>query len=564
MGSCLVLGIAWVAIASSAEAQVPSWMKWSKDNSEKATPAGELPADPFLRRNTASAPVTNQSMPAYQVAERPATNRQGNAQYGASGTQNPNAWPPSPQSTQGPYATTQPSARPYYGATATPVARTQAPSPSPVTYPTTDQSTPAWGFGPQGDQRTPPTTASNFTPPSAEQSGSVYSQLSNPRGEVPRTAMRNDPRDEAVSPQRIPGKNPDISPRSATPSYGTGGANRLSEEPGDNRFRPAEIIALVNGTPILAGDILGVVNETIQARLADVPEEQRSQISAEELKAFQAQAFRDMLPNFIETKMVYLDFMRNIPSDRHEEMQERLDEQYGKLQLDKDMEAAGVNSPAEFDMQLRTIGSSLEKKRRQFLERTIATEQIRTHAKINDEVTHQEMLDYYQDNLEDYRNPARSRWEQLMVSFEKCPNRDEAWQQIVAMGNEVLRGAPLESVAKRSSHDLRADEGGQHDWTSKNSLRYESIDKAIFSLPVGELSEIIESEQGLHIIRVLEREGDTVTPFSEVQNKIKEKIKNDRFKQEVQKYLTEVKRRTQVWTVFDGPLAEDASVEKTP
>lgn len=366
-----------------------------------------------------------------------------------------------------------------------------------------------------------------------------------------------------MTPPSGPEQRPDEAQRSATSTSQPAGANRLSEEPGDNRFRPAEIIALVNGTPILAGDILGLVNETIQERLAEVPPEQRSQITPEELKSFQAQAFRDMLPNFIETKMVYLDFMRNIPSDRHKEMQERLDEQYGKLQLDKDMETAGVNSPAEFDMQLRTIGSSLEKKRRQFIERTIATEQIRQRAKINDEVTHQEMLDYYQDNLEDYRNPARSRWEQLMVRFDKYPTREEAWQQIVAMGNEVLRGAPLASVAKRSSHDLRAEEGGQHDWTSKNSLRYESIDKAIFSLPVGELSEIIESEQGLHIVRVLEREGDTITPFSEVQNKIKEKIKNDRFRAQVENYLTEVKRRTQVWTVFDGPLVEDPN-EETP
>ena len=49
-------------------------------------------------------------------------------------------------------------------------------------------------------------------------------------------------------------------------------------------------------------------------------------------------------------------------------------------------------------------------------------------------------------------------------------------------------------------------EGGRYDWTTKGSLVSDVIDQAIFSLPVGKLSRILEDEKGFHIVRVIERE----------------------------------------------------------
>lgn len=322
-------------------------------------------------------------------------------------------------------------------------------------------------------------------------------------------------------------------------------------KPKEDLFKPARIVAIVNGEPILAGDVLGPVNQMINERLASLPPEQRESVSPEEIEKFKEQALKQMLPGLIDIKVVYLDFMRAVPSDRMSEMQEMLGKNYEEYQLETDMKNAEVNSPAELDMKLRELGGSLEKKRRQFVEKLVAQQQIQRKVKKDEEVTHQQMLDYYNEHAKDYEKLAKVKWEQLMVKFSEFPNRQAAWEAMASMGNQVLRGAPLNAVAKRESQGIKASSGGQYDWTRQGSLKNETVDQAIFSLPVGELSPIIESAEGFHIVRVLERQDAGMVPFTKAQVEIREKIQNERRQEQMQAYIKDVKSKAQVWTIFD-------------
>lgn len=325
----------------------------------------------------------------------------------------------------------------------------------------------------------------------------------------------------------------------------------------EDLFKPARIVAIVNGEPILAGDVLGPINKMIQERMESLTEEQRASVRPEELEQFKEQALKQSLPGLIDVKIVYLEFLRNVPPDRRGEMEEMLAKNYYEYQMETDLKEAGVNTRAELDMQLRKIGSSLDKKKQRFVEQMVAYQQIQRNIKKDEEVTHQQMLDYYNEHSDDYHKPARAKWEQLMVKYSEFPTRQAAWDAMAAMGNQVLRGAPLDAVAKRSSQGVKAASGGQYDWTSKGSLKNETVDEAIFTLPVGELSPILESDEGFHILRVTDREDEGMVPFTKAQVKIKEQIKNDRRKAQMESYIQGVKDKAQVWTIFDDqPQAE--------
>ncbi|WP_158261036.1 MULTISPECIES: peptidyl-prolyl cis-trans isomerase [Pirellulaceae] len=319
----------------------------------------------------------------------------------------------------------------------------------------------------------------------------------------------------------------------------------------EDLFEPARIVAIVNGEPILAGDILGPVNQMIEEKMASLTPEQRESVAPEEIKQFKEQALKQMLPGLIDIKVVYLDFLRAVPSDRMEEMQGMLGKNYEEYQLETDMKNAGVNTPAELDMKLRGMGGSLEKKKRQFVEKLVAQQQIQRKIRKDEEVTHQQMLDYYNEHAQEYEKLAKVKWEQLMVKFSEFPNRQAAWEAMASMGNQVLRGAPLNAVAKRESQGIKASSGGQYDWTRQGSLKNETVDRAIFSLPIGELSPIIESPEGFHIVRVTEREDAGMVPFTKAQVEIKEKIQNERRQEQMQIYIKDVKSKAQVWTIFD-------------
>jgi parvulin-like peptidyl-prolyl isomerase len=119
------------------------------------------------------------------------------------------------------------------------------------------------------------------------------------------------------------------------------------------------------------------------------------------------------------------------------------------------------------------------------------------------------------------------------------------------MGNQVFAGAPFADVAKAGSDGFEANKGGQMAWTNQGALACQAIDMALFNLPVGQLSPIIESDRGFHIIRVTKREGDLVKPFLEAQVEIKKKIVDERSAKQAEDYMAKLLARTPVSTDSD-------------
>jgi parvulin-like peptidyl-prolyl isomerase len=113
-------------------------------------------------------------------------------------------------------------------------------------------------------------------------------------------------------------------------------------------------------------------------------------------------------------------------------------------------------------------------------------------------------------------------------------------------------GAAFAEVAKNGSQGPTAADGGAYPWTTKGSLKFKEIDQALFELPERQLSQIIETEKGYHIIRVTERVGTETTPFRTAQVDIKEKIIQERTNKQLQDYLTRLENKIPTWTVYDG------------
>ncbi|MCO6456188.1 MAG: peptidylprolyl isomerase [Pirellulaceae bacterium] len=299
--------------------------------------------------------------------------------------------------------------------------------------------------------------------------------------------------------------------------------------------------------PILAGDLLPQINQML--------EPYQGQASDEELTQQREKLMRQLLSQAIEYKLLYQDFQRSLPADKRQEVmanaEAKLFEEFDEKQLAKLLKNAKVATPAELDAKLRKYGSSLERQKRDFLEQQLARAQLSRQVQFNPEITHDDMLQRYQEKLENYAITPAVRWEQLTVKFENFPDKASAFRALAEMGNEVLRGAPFDAVARRRSQGPQAEQGGQHDWTEQGSLVSVPLDQAIFSLPVGKLSQIIEDNRGFHIVRVVERREAGRVPFTEAQVDIKEELRKERVQVEVKKYLEGLKTSIRVWNAFD-------------
>lgn len=309
--------------------------------------------------------------------------------------------------------------------------------------------------------------------------------------------------------------------------------------PSPEPFQVGKVLALVGGEPIFVGDLMFQINQAIESRIPDAPEK---------IKEQQRQsAIPQLLPQFVQAKLLYMGALSELPEGVDlEQVFESVGKQFDEKALPKMMESAGVKNAVEFDAQLRGQNYSLRQLRRSW-----AIQQFTRHSvglKLNNvsETTHHEMLERYQKNIRDYDQPARAKWEQVMVSYSKNATKDDARRKIVALGNKIVNGANLAATAKQDSDGFKASSGGQHDWTTKGALALKPLDKAIFELPLNQLSRVVETSQGLHIVRVLEREEATRKPFLEAQVEIKKVLEVEKREAAFKKYNEKLKREIPV------------------
>jgi hypothetical protein len=277
----------------------------------------------------------------------------------------------------------------------------------------------------------------------------------------------------------------------------------------------------------------------------------------EQVRALRLQICQQVIGQHIETLLVYVDACREIPADKLPEIRKNVDKAFDEQQLPRLLKEANSPNSLEYEKSLRARGMSLERMRKMFFERGLAQEWMRKNTKTEEEVPHADLIAWYQNHLTDYDYPAKARFEVLTVKTGLKRSRKQAWDLLAAMGNEVLAGRDFSDVARTRSEGPTAAQGGSFDWTSKGSLAAQKLDEVVFTLPVGQLSAIIEDGEALHIVRVVERNEAGRVPFLEAQVGIKESLLEERRKAKADEYLAKIRERTPVWTIFDaGTSAE--------
>ena len=122
-----------------------------------------------------------------------------------------------------------------------------------------------------------------------------------------------------------------------------------------------------------------------------------------------------VLRSLIENKIIFADAKKNIPAANFSRAEENAGKDFDKKTLKKKMAEEGVTTAAELDAKLKTRGTSLERVRRQAVERTIAGMWLSEQIDRKEEIPHAKIAEYYQKNAAEFQNEARVRWEELAI-----------------------------------------------------------------------------------------------------------------------------------------------------
>lgn len=317
-----------------------------------------------------------------------------------------------------------------------------------------------------------------------------------------------------------------------------------------------EVIARVNGEVVTACEVMWHVNLMLEDKLDRIP--------SEELPKIRNALMKRELMGLLDTKILYGDFRRKAEGADLDAIHQNLAKPFEEKELDRLVKIFGVDDKAELPQRMADLGTSMRDQREDFFQKMIARSWINESLKVDRDVDRDQLLAAYRAKAASYDYPTQARWEELMLRFDRFGgDKAAAYAAMAQLGNEAY-GAftaqadqtkpAFEAIAKAKSHAYNAGDGGQNDWTTKGSLADERIDEALFTLPVGQMSPILESDRGFHIVRVIERKEAGRTPFTEVQGDIRREIIRKRSDLAFNKKLSEMRRSARIWTVFDGDI----------
>ncbi|WMC11845.1 SurA N-terminal domain-containing protein [Oceanimonas pelagia] len=140
-----------------------------------------------------------------------------------------------------------------------------------------------------------------------------------------------------------------------------------------------------------------------------------------------------------------------------------------------------------------------------------------------DDIDEQAIADYYAANQASYTQPEQRRVAHIMVS-----KGEGAEQRIQAIAERLAAGEEFAELAKTESDDtFTGEDGGELDWMEAGTLD-PAFDAAAFALTAeGEVSGVVESEFGLHLIKLLEVRPAQTKPLEDVRDTIAERLAAD-------------------------------------
>ncbi|NBQ91850.1 MAG: peptidyl-prolyl cis-trans isomerase [Betaproteobacteria bacterium] len=146
-------------------------------------------------------------------------------------------------------------------------------------------------------------------------------------------------------------------------------------------------------------------------------------------------------------------------------------------------------------------------------------------------VSVEEARKFYQDNLANYTKPEERRASHILVKVDKGAGAEEktkARARAQALLDEV-RKAPkrFAEVAKAKSDDSgSAASGGDLDFFARGAM-VKGFEDAVFAMKRGDISDLVETDFGLHIIQLSDVRGGQQQPFEAVRAEIETKLKQE-------------------------------------
>ena len=163
-------------------------------------------------------------------------------------------------------------------------------------------------------------------------------------------------------------------------------------------------------------------------------------------------------------------------------------------------------------------------------------------------VTEDEIRAFYNKNQDKFTRPETVKASHILIGVDSAASADDkkkAREKAEKLRKELAGGADFAALAKGNSTCPSSQQGGDLGFFGKGQM-VPPFEKAAFALKPGEISDVVETQFGYHIIKLTEKKPAETTDIKNVKAKIEEYLKGQKVNEAIQKYITDVKKTAKI------------------
>jgi parvulin-like peptidyl-prolyl isomerase len=266
--------------------------------------------------------------------------------------------------------------------------------------------------------------------------------------------------------------------------------------------------------------------------------------------AKEKELFQEELRRLIERELILNDFLTRIKKNKPQvlDVVKEHAQQAVTRQLKEFKRLNNFKTEAEFTEALKSQGLSMKGLQRQ-LERNammsmFLAETMREKGKTTSLA---EVIRYYEEHADEFKVEDQVKWLDLFVSYRRFNTTVEARQYAEQLLQQAKAGADFVQLVKQYGHGDSPLRDGEGIGQKRGEITPKELEPTILALNKGQLSALVPTETGFHVVKVVEREHAGYRPFDEkTQLYIRNRLAGQMQKADYDKLIEDLWRKTTV------------------
>lgn len=165
-------------------------------------------------------------------------------------------------------------------------------------------------------------------------------------------------------------------------------------------------------------------------------------------------------------------------------------------------------------------------------------------------VSEEEVRRYYDNHREEFTEPRRVRVSHILLT-DADGDKAAGRKKLEELRRRIVAGESFAETARKHSRCLSRERSGDIGFMGAGELAPE-LEKVVFSLAMGEVSDVVEDRFGLHLVTVTDIQSERVRPLREVSASITGQLKREKAMRQAAQYVRTLRDKARVELVLNG------------